>query len=281
MKKIIEFFIKNAAFTHTLFVIVIISAVIAYKNVPKELFPPATLDKILIQGAYPGASPETLDKMAVVAIEDELKTYQEVASIESVISSGNFVITANIKPNANKLELLSEFKNIVANVKKDLPSDMNEPTVTIAKKAFPLMFISVASDKLNKDELLKAADEIKKELSKFKDLTQVEIRGDSDKNIYFKLDNRKIEALGIDKNLLINALSGINTIFPIGKIEDNKHYFVSMFDNGVNDFKNTLIKIGDKVIRLSDIAEISKEYATPTQIGKYNGIPNITIDVRK
>ena len=281
MKKIIEFFIKNAAFTHTLFVIVIISAIIAYKNVPKELFPPATLDKILIQGAYPGASPETLDKMAVVAIEDELKTYQEVASIESVISSGNFVITANIKPNSNKLELLSEFKNIVANVKKDLPSDMNEPTVTIAKKAFPLMFISVASDKLNKDELLKAADEIKKELTKFKDLTQVEIRGDSDKNIYFKLNNKKIEALGIDKTLLINALSSINTIFPIGKIEDKEHYFVSMFDNGVKDFQNTLIKVGDKVVRLSDIAIIKKEYATPTQIGKYNGIPNITIDVRK
>jgi len=281
MRKIIEFFIKNAAFTHTLFIIVIISAIIAYKNVPKELFPPATLDKILIQGGYPGASPETLDKMAVVAIEDELKTYQEVASIESVISSGNFVITANIKPNSNKLELLSEFKNIVANVKKDLPSDMNEPSVTIAKKAFPLMFISVASNVLNKDELLKAAEDIKKELTKFKDLTQIEIRGDSEKNIYFKLDNKKIEALGLDKSLLINALNNINIIFPIGKIEDKEHYFVSMFDNGVKDFNSTLLKIGDKVVRLRDIAIITKEYATPTQIGKYNGIPNITIDVRK
>ncbi|WP_457561592.1 efflux RND transporter permease subunit, partial [Caminibacter pacificus] len=232
MKRIIEFFIKNAAFTHTLFIIVIISAILAYKNVPKELFPPATLDKILIQGAYPGASPETLDKMAVVPIEDELKTYQEVSSVESVISSGNFVITVNLKPGSNKLELLNEFKNVVANIRQDLPSDMTEPTVTIAKKAFPLMFISVASNTLNKDRLLKAADEVKKELSKLKDLTQVEIRGDSDKNIYFELDNKKIEALGLDKTLLINALSSVNTIFPVGKVEDSKHYFVSMFPQG-------------------------------------------------
>ncbi|WP_457563748.1 efflux RND transporter permease subunit [Caminibacter pacificus] len=281
MKRIIEFFIKNAAFTHTLFIIVIISAILAYKNVPKELFPPATLDKILIQGAYPGARPETLDKMAVVPIEDELKTYQEVSSVESVISSGNFVITVNLKPGSNKLELLNEFKNVVANIRQDLPSDMTEPTVTIAKKAFPLMFISVASNTLNKDQLLKAADEVKKELSKLKDLTQVEIRGDSDKNIYFELDNKKIEALGLDKTLLINALSSVNTIFPVGKVEDSKHYFVSMFPQGVKDFKNTLIKVGDKIVRLSDIAIVKKAYATPTQIGKYNGIPNITIDVRK
>jgi multidrug efflux pump subunit AcrB len=169
MKRFIEFFIKNAVFTHVLFLIVIISSVIAYKNVAKELFPPATLDKILIQGAYPGASPETLDKMAVTQIEDDLKSYQEVSSIESVIRNGSFTVTVNLKPSANKLELLSEFKTITSNLKKDLPSDMSEPSVTIAKKAFPLMFISVASDTLNKDELLKHADEVKKTLSKIKD----------------------------------------------------------------------------------------------------------------
>ncbi|GAB6044670.1 efflux RND transporter permease subunit [Caminibacter profundus] len=281
MKKIIEFFIKKPAFTHTLFFIVIISAILAYRNVAKELFPPATLDKILIQGAYSGASPQTLNKMAVIPIEDELKTYQEVASIESVISNGNFVITANLKSGVNKLELLSEFKTITANVKKDLPSDMNEPTVTIAKKAFPLMFISVASNTLNKDELKKVANEIKKNLTALKDLTQVDIRGDSDKNIYFILDNQKIESLGLDKNLLINTLSGINTIFPIGKMEENKHYFVSMFPQGIKDFEETILKVGDKIVRLKDIAKIVKEYERPTQIGKYNGIPNLTIDVRK
>jgi len=281
MKKIIEFFIKNSVFTHTLFVIIILMSIIAYKNVPKELFPPATLDKILIQGFYPGASPEILDKMAVSEIEDEIKNYPEVSSIESVISSGNFIITVNLKPGTNKIELENEFKNVIANIKKDLPSDMDEPTVTIAKKAFPLMFISVASSKLNKDELLNVADEIKKKLSSIKDLTEINIRGDSDKNIYFILDSKKIDALGIDKNLLINTLSNLNIIFPVGKIEDNKHYFVSFYPKGVKDFKNMLIKIQNKVIRLSDIAIIKKMYAKPTQIGKYNGIPNITIDVRK
>ena len=281
MRKFMEFFIKNAVFTHTLFIIIIISAILAYQNVTKELFPPATLDKILIQGAYPGASPDTLDKMAVNEIEDELKSYQEVSSIESVIRNGSFTITVNLKPNANKLELLSEFKGIVSNLKKDLPSDMNEPTVTIAKKAFPLMFISVASDTLTKDELLKHADNLKKILSRIKDLTRIDIRGDSDKNIYFELDNKKIEALKINKSKLINALSQISTIFPVGKIEGSTHYFISMYSKNVNDFKEMIIQIGNKKVRLKDIADIKKEYETPTQIGKYNGIPNITIDVRK
>ena len=281
MRKFIEFFIKNAVFTHTLFIIIIISAILAYQNVTKELFPPATLDKILIQGAYPGASPETLDKMAVNEIEDELKSYQEVSSIESVIRNGSFTITVNLKPNANKLELLSEFKGIVSNLKKDLPSDMNEPTVTIAKKAFPLMFISVASDTLTKDELLKHADNLKKILSRIKDLTRIDIRGDSDKNIYFELDNKKIETLRINKSKLINVLSQISTIFPVGKIEGSTHYFISMYSKNVNDFKEMIIQIGNKKVRLKDIVEIKKEYETPTQIGKYNGIPNITVDVRK
>lgn len=281
MKRVLEFFIKNAVFTHTLFIIVLVVAFLSYKNVPKELFPPATLDKILITGSYPGASANTLDKMAVQSIEDELKSYQEVSSIESVITNGTFTITINLKPNSNKLELLSEFKTITANIKKDLPSDMNEPIVTIAKKAFPLMFISIASNTLSKDELLKHANEVKKILSQIKDLSKIDIRGDSDKNIYFVLDNEKIESLGIDKNLLINVLSQISTIFPVGKIEGVKHYYISMYPEKVKDFENAIIKVGNKVIRLKDIATIKREYAKPTQIGKFNGVPNITLDVRK
>ena len=281
MKKYIEFFIKHSAFTHTLFVVLIILSVIAYKNVPKELFPPATLDKILIQGFYPGASPETLDKMAVSKIEDDIKNYEEVSSIESVISNGNFAITVNLKPGSNKIELVNDFKNEIANIKKDLPSDMDEPTVTIIKKSFPLMFVSIASNKLNKDELLDVADEIKKKLSTLKDLSNISIRGKSDKNIYFILDDSKIEALGLNKNLLINALSNLNIIYPIGKVEDKKHYFVSFYPKDVNDFKNTLIKIEGKIIRLDDIAIIKKEYETPLQIGKYDGIPNIMLQIDK
>ena len=281
MKRVIEFFLKNAVFTHTLFIIIILMALIAYRNVPKELFPPATLDKILIQGGYPGASAETLDKMAVTPIEDEIKNYPEVSKIESVISNGSFVITADIKPGSNKLELLSDFKNVVSNIKRDLPSDMDEPIVTIAKKSFPLMFISVASNKLNKDQLLDVAEALQKKLSRLKNISNVTIMGKSDKNIYFKLDNKKIESLGLNKNLVISALSSVNTIFPVGKIEDSKHYFVSFFPQGVKDFKNTFLKIGNKVIRLSDIAIIKKTFATPTQIGKYDGIPNLMLNVTK
>ena len=281
MKKYIEFFIKHAAFTHTLFAVIILLSIIAYQNVPKELFPSATLDKIIIQGFYPGASPETLDKMAVSKIEDDIRNYEEVSSIESVISNGNFVITVSLKPGSNKIELVSEFKNVIANLKKDLPSDMDEPTVTILKKSFPLMFVSVASKTLNKDELLNVAEDVKKKLSTLKNLSNISIRGKSDKVIYFILNDQKIEALGLNKNLLINTLSNLNIIFPVGKIEDNKKYFVSFYPKSVKDFKNMLIKIQNKVIRLSDIATIKKAYETPSQIGKYDGIPNIMLQIDK
>jgi multidrug efflux pump subunit AcrB len=281
MRKFIEFFIKNAAFTHSLFVVIIITAFLAYKDVPKELFPPAELDKILITGGYPGASPNTLDKMAVEQIEDDIKSYSEVDSIESVISNGSFLITVNLKSGSNKNELLSEFQSIVSNLKKDLPSDMDLPSVTIAKKKFPLMFISVGSEKLNKDELLKVADEIKKRLLKLRDLTQVDIRGDSDKNIYIALNSKKIEALGLNKAVLSNIISSLSTIFPAGYIEGSKHYFISMANVGEQQLKNTIIDVNGKKIILKDIAEIKKEYDTPDQIGKYNGVPTITIDVRK
>jgi len=281
MKKIIAFFIKHKVFTHSLFIVIIIAAILAYKNVPKELFPPSEMDKILIKGGYPGASPNLLNKMVVNEIEDDIKSYPEVSSIESVVSSGNFVITANLKPNVNKNELLTEFQSIVSNIKKDLPSDMNTPSVSIAKKLFPLMFISVGSKKLNKDELLNVAEDVKKKLLKIPYLTEVKIRGKSDKNIYIALDSNKIDALGLNKVALNNVISSLSLIFPIGYIEGKKHFFVNLANVDVEKLKNTIITINNKKVRLKDIADIKKEYDTPNQLGKYDGVKMLMIDVRK
>jgi HAE1 family hydrophobic/amphiphilic exporter-1 len=111
----------------------------SYNRISKELFPPSSFDKISINGAYAGASSDTLNKIAVKPIEDEIKNYSEVADIESTILNGSFKIIADIKPNSNLNSLQNDFKTVVANIKRNLPSDMNEPTVTLVKKAFPLI----------------------------------------------------------------------------------------------------------------------------------------------
>jgi multidrug efflux pump subunit AcrB len=280
---LIQYFIKNSILTHILFIFLIIIAYLSFERVPKELFPVSTYDKISIQGAYSGASAKNLDKMVVSQIEDALKTYSEIESVESLIRNGSFAITINLKPNSDKTSLLSDFKSEVSLIKRDLPSDMNEPTVSIVKKVFPLIFVSIAGDQ-NDEYLLKISEELKDKLStSLPELSNIEIRGDGDTELSIELNTDKIEALNLSKSQILSAISSLYSIYPIGKVEDSSHYYISS-TNGQDDIetiKNSILNINNQTIYLKDISKVHFRLSTPTQLGKFNGIKNMTLDIKK
>jgi multidrug efflux pump subunit AcrB len=277
----LKFFIKNSVLTHTIFFFLIVVSILSYNRVAKELFPPSTLDKIAITGFYTGASSDTLNKIAVTPIEDGIKNYAEVVNVESTILNGSFSIIADIKPGSDMNTLLSDFKSEVSAIRSNLPSDMTEPSVTIVKKAFPLITVTIAGD-IDKFKLLDIADKLKQKLLVLKDLSKIQIDGDGDKELKIELNNHKIEALGLDENGVVNAISSLSSIMPIGKIDGSTQYYISMKNiRNIDNIKNMLIKVGGKIVRLKDIATIKYDIQTPSTLGKFNGVKDISLTIKK
>jgi len=277
----LKFFINKAILTHTIFFFLIIVSILSYNRVAKELFPPSTLDKISITGAYPGASSDTLNKIAVIPIEDNIKNYPEVVNVETTILNGRFTIIADIKPGSDMNTLLSDFKSDVASIRSNLPSDMTEPTVSIVKKAFPLITVTIAGD-IDNFKLLEIANKLKQKLLVLRDLSKIQIDGDGDKELKIILNNKKILALGLDENGVISAIANLSSITPIGKIEDSTQFYLSMKNiKDLSTIENMIIKVGNKAVRLKDIASLKYTIQTPSTLGKFNGIKDISLTIKK
>ena len=89
---------------------------------------------------------------------------------------------------------------------------------------------------------------------------------------------------GLNKQLVFSAIRNISYIYPLGAIEDSKEQFLlSTKSAGLkeSDFLNSLLKIGDKNIYLSDIATVKKKYNDTDIISKFNGHHNIQLSVSK
>ena len=253
----------------------------SYNRIPKELFPTSSFDKIAISGAYAGASSDTLNKIAVKPIEDEIKNYSDVANIESTILNGSFNIIADIKPNSDLNSLQNDFKTVVANIKRNLPSDMNEPSVTLVKKAFPLITVTIAGN-INKFKLLDIADDLKQKLLVLKDLSKIQIEGKGDKELIIDLNSDKIQALSLDETQVANAISNLSSIVPIGKIEGVNQYYLSMKNiKNIDNIKDIILTINGKKIYLKDIANIKYDIQTPNTLGKFNGIKDVSLSIKK
>ncbi len=283
IKKLVTFAVEKSVLNHIFFLFFLLLGIFAYSKIPKEIFPPSNLDAILITGSYSGASADILDKMVVKNIEDDLKNLSDIDKINSTIKSGFFSIKVNLKDGGDLDEVLSDAKDIISKIKKDLPADMNEPNAKIVKHSFPLVTVAIASYD-DKEKLLEVARELKSEFSSIGDLAEISIRGDADKELIFSLEDRKIEALGLNRGEVIKAISSLSSIFPIGMIkESGNHLFLSTY-NGLkelHDIKETIITVGDKRVKIGDIAKVSYDLSDPSEISHFNAIPNISININK
>lgn len=284
IRRLIEFAVDKNILNHIFFLFLIVLAVLSYTRIPKEIFPPSNLDAISVNGAYAGTSPEVLDKIAVKEIEDELNNLGDIDRIESAIKNGSFSIIIYLQENANPNEILDEVKDVVASKQQDFPSDMDEPVAKIMTTTYPLVSVAIASQSASKQARLELAQALKSELSYIKDLSDIIIRGDADKELVFRIDERKLSAFGLSPRSVSNALGGLSEIFPVGVIkEKGSHLFISTYsgEKSAAKFDDIILNLADKRIRLGDVATASFEFADAVELSRFNGKPNLSISINK
>jgi len=283
IRNFITFAIDKPIINHILMVFMLLLSIFAYRDIPKEIFPPSSLDQINITGGYPGASADVLDKMAVKNIEDDIKSISEVENIDTVIQNGFFSIKADIKSGSDNLLVLGDVKDVIATTRRDLPADMDEPIAKITIHDFPLLLIAISGD-VPKKRLLDIAEDLKSKLSAYKDLSGITIRGDADDEVLIKIDNKKLLAYDLPKESVYKAISTLSSIFPIGTIEQQgSHLYISTLngEKSAKALESALITVGGKRIRLGDIAEVSFGLSESNEISHFNGVQNISINVNK
>ncbi|MGE4396879.1 MAG: efflux RND transporter permease subunit [Sulfurimonas sp.] len=283
IRRFLEFAIDKPLLNHILLTFIFVLSIFAYVNIPKEIFPPMNMDKVTVTGGYAGTSADVLDKMVVKTIEDDLQNISELDIIKTTIKNGSFSIIADIKPGSDNANVLNDVKDIVSSVKKDLPADMAEPIAKIQLHNFPLALVALAGDR-PKEELLLRAEELKSELSKLKELSEITIRGDAEEELVIKINEQKVLAFGLQPAMAVDALRSISSIFPIGTIKDRgSHLYISTYNGEKSkvDIESTVINVGGSRVRVGDIADVSFRLSDETELSHYNGVRNISINVAK
>ncbi len=278
----IKFFLNNPKMNYALFVLIAFLGIYSYTHTPKEIFPTFDLDKIKISGSYAGTSIDIMDKIAVREIEDRVKGLEGIDDMTSAITPGSFVIILDVIKGVNKYNLADKVKDAVADAKQNFPDDMNDPKVTVLNTTKALLTLSVSSSKKSLSQLKDIADSVKTKVLGVKDVSDVTVYGDSDMYYNILIDEKKLEALGINKTAFLAALGNISYIFPVGKIEGkSKHFYISTYNGAktAKEMKDTIISIGGKKIYLSDVAIVQKRYEDSTTFSTINTKPSLNLAI--
>ncbi len=281
-ERFLRFFVENSRMNYTLFVMVFAVGIWSYSNTAKEIFPAFELDMISIKGSYTGASVDILDKMAVIEIEDNIKSIEGVDVVSTIISPSRFSIIIELKKGYNKYNISNKVKDAVTLIKGNLPSDMDEPSVNVLERQKDLIDISLTSSELSTDQMKPFANKFKSKILAIQGVSDATIYGDSDKYFEILIDEKKINALKLNISEVFIAISNLSYIFPVGTIEGNdKHFYVSTHNGAKisSDLANTLIKIGDKKLYLRDVTTVTKKYEDSSTLYSFNGKNALSVSV--
>ena len=280
--KVLRFFIDNYKINYTLFFLLFAIGSYSYTLIPKEISPTIEPNSITIRGSYSGASVDSLNKMAVQEIEDEVKNIVGVDSVTSVISPGRFTIILELEKGADKTEVTSSAEDALSLIKANLPSDMDDPIIRGVAHSRSIMHVSMLSQQVSRDKLKALAKTFKSRLLSVKGVSDVTIFGDSELFYEVLIDEKKVNAYNLSLDETMRMFSEISYIFPLGKIDNIKEqYFISIGNDKKisHQLENTIININDQQISLKDIAKIEKKYEDSSTLASMNGNNSITLAV--
>lgn len=281
-EKILKFFIDNYKINYTLFFLFFAIGTYSYTQIPKEISPNIEPNSITIRGSYSGTSVDTLNKMAVAEIEDEVKNIVGVDTVTSVISPGRFTIILELEKGADKISAISDAEDAIALIKVNLPSDMDEPVIRGVAHSRSIMHVSILSSDVPRDKLKTLSKNFKSKLLSIKDVSDVTIFGDSELFYEVLIDEKKVNAYGLSLDETLRIFSELSYIFPLGKIDNNKEqYYISTQNDKrfANKLENTVVNINDQKISLKDIAKIEKKYEDSATLASMNGNNSITLAI--
>ncbi|WP_072681312.1 efflux RND transporter permease subunit [Arcobacter sp. LA11] len=284
VKKIVEFFLNNRALNHLLFILLLMISYFSYENLSKEMFPPSSLETVVVSGSYRSSSSEVLDNLIVKDCEEILSNNPLLSNIITFILKGSYSISADIEEGSSKSLIINDIKTQIEALDTTLPDNMKVPRVYTVERFFPLLSLSIYSNEKDYKKNINIIKELNEEIKKLEYIHKSDLIGKFDKTLRIVLDYKKLDAYGLNKIEAIEAIDSIFSIYPIGKIKSNvEQYFVSTKVSGLTkkDILDIKIKIKDQTLAIKDIAKVKYLFEKNSLSTRTNAKKSIIIMTKK
>ncbi len=185
---------KNTVFL--LMSILMFFGIYSYTSLPKELFPDIVIPTVMVQTIYPGNPPVDIENLITRQLEKEIESVDGIKELSSTSSQDVSNIFVEFNTDVDIKTALQDVKDAVDKAKNDLPSDLLEdPMVTdIDFTEFPIININLSGD-YSINELKSYAEYLEDEIETFQEVSKVEIKGVTEKEIKVQVDQHKLDAV--------------------------------------------------------------------------------------
>ncbi|SMD45693.1 Multidrug efflux pump subunit AcrB [Aquiflexum balticum DSM 16537] len=278
--------VDNQTSVVILVLIITVLGLLAYRTMPKESFPEIVIPTVYVGTAYPGNSPVDMENLITRPIEKELKSINNVKNITSTSVQDFSSIVVEFNPGVEISKAIQDVKDAVDKSKSELPTDLDQDpdVIEINTSDFPIMNINLSGN-YTEEELKKYGEYLEDEIEKLAEISKAELRGTIEREIRIDADIYKMEALGVSFSDISDAVSQENVTISGGNIlsgEFRRSLRVTGEFKHPDELNDIIIKTEEnKIVYLSDVAEVIDTYKERESYARSNRLPVVTVNVVK
>ena len=248
-----------------------IAGVGSYLRLGRSEDPAFTIKTMVIQAQWPGASLEDTLKQVTERIERKAQETPSLDYIKSYTTPGQTTVFVNLKgitPARAVPEIWYQVRKKIGDIKSQLPQGVLGPGFNDEFGDTYGIVYAFVSDGFSPRELRDYVEDARSQLLQTPDVSKIDVVGARDEKVYIEFSTARLAGLGLSPNAVVAALQAQNAVTPAGVLQTGEEKVllrVSGAFRSERDLTGVNFVVGDRLIRLGDIAEIRRAYADPPQ----------------
>ena len=257
----------------------------AYRNLPREAAPDIEVPVIMVTTPYIGVSPQDIEGLVTIPIENELSNLRDVKRMNSTSAEGVSIISIEFEPDVAMDEAIQSVRDRVSRAGTKLPSDVEEPAVReISFSDFPILMLTMSGGD-GEQALKELAEKVREGIRRVPGVLDATLSGGLTREIRVQIDPTRLAFYGLSLQDVVGAVSNENVNIPGGEVKAGDNTFLLRVPGEINepaDLEQVAVKrVGDRPVLLRDVATVVDGFRTRESYARMNGEPAVSISVTK
>jgi hydrophobe/amphiphile efflux-1 (HAE1) family protein len=279
--------IRNPVPPLTLFLVLMVLGVLAFRALPITRFPNIDVPIVRVHIYQTGSAPAELETQVTKRVEDAIASVNGVKHITSTVTEGISLTVIEFRLETNTDRAVNDVKDAIARIRSELPRTIEEPVVArLDVEGLPIVTYAVRAPAMTPQEISWFVDDVViRTLQGVKGVGEVLRVGGVKREIRVALDPARLLSLGITAGDVNRQLRATNVDLAGGRGEIGGREQAIRTLAGQTTVANlaaTMIALpGGRKVRLDELGTVSDSFEEPRAFATVNKDPVVAFSVTR
>lgn len=286
-----EHIVRHGILVTVTVLIICVLGILAALRIPVQMIPDLEVRTISIQTSWPGATPQDIEKEILIEQEEYLRNIPYLVEMQSSADFGSASIELEFPYEVDITETLIRVNNALTQV-PTYPQNVDEPQVyatSFSDNAFMYFRLTPLEGNpqgIDMDMMRDyVEDNVRPRMSSVPGVSQVDVSGGAERQIQIRLRSDRLAEHNLTPGDVRQAITERNQDISGGEVTSGKRRYLLRTMGRFEDLEGlrdlVLIRRGDSLTRLGDVADVQLDHFRIREKSFANGQPSLTLSVRR